>query len=127
MIFYIVDAINFFYRPGLNPYIWFSSPMFWIYFIFVIIIAVLIFWLSWKLESKEISVFVLFYLFVWMFPIIKGYTGFIPAWIYVISCLFGPIYFMFVLPHERTTVETWIEVIFLLAMIRIIKILQVRL
>ncbi len=117
MIFYIVDAINFFYRPGLNPYIWFSSPMFWIYFIFVIIIAVLIFWLSWKLESKEISVFVLFYLFVWMFPIIKGYTGFIPAWIYVISCLFGPIYFMFVLPHERTTVETWIEVIFLLILI----------
>ena len=116
MLIYFFDASTGFQRVGLNPFAWFSSPFFWVYLIFVVFVA-LVFKLSWNIDEKQIGLFVGIYFFVWIVPSLKSVAAFIPDWVFVLLGLAGPIYFMFILPHEQTRVEKWVTFVFILLLI----------
>ena len=116
MLIYFFDVSTGLQRVGLNPLAWFSSPFFWVYLVFVVFVA-LIFKLSWNMDEKQIGMFVGIYFFVWIIPSIKSVASFIPDWVFVLLGLAGPVYFMFILPHEQTRVEKWITVVFVLLLV----------
>jgi len=110
IIVFIYDLLNGFER-GVNisnPLAWLLNPTFQVYFVFMVIIA-LIYKLSWDMDEKQIGLFLGIYFFMWAVPIIS----FIPTWIIVIVTLAGPFYFMFILPHETTRIENFVKIAFI--------------
>lgn len=112
VLIYFFDVLTDFQRSR-NP---FSDPSFLAYLIFVIVI-VLVFKLSWQMDDREIGMFVGIYLGVWVFPSIKSIASFIPDWAFVLAGLFGPFYFIAILPHEKTKTEKVIVFVFVFLLV----------